>query len=270
MAMNLKTQERIETLFSVCSDSIGIGTVDLKSIIKLFWPFLDNEFTLVDLAGVYTVSTNSYEFLNIESFTDFFKALAKVKYPDEINYCEKLLEVIQEVKAQGIVTGVGTGADSTSTSNSFSEMMEKDVIRVLLIHDLAIKKAYSNFCGQSVRVGGKLTWEEVKSMSVGMEIDGFIAFAGVYSLIPNHLETKTMEEMFREILNRYPLIENRKCLGTTIMFPQFQIALALCAMEIYMENDEDEGMCQYATKNKYITVTRLTIYLRLMYYRNYK
>ena len=110
-------------------------------------------------------------------------------------------------------------------------MMDKNIVRILLKYDLPIKRAYSNFCGQSVRVGGKLNWEEVKSMSIGMEMDGFVSFAGVYSVIPQYLSTELCEVMFTEVMARYPLLGNNATLNTTLLFPQFQLILILTAME---------------------------------------
>lgn len=213
-----RTLERIDELFSICSGSSGVGTADFKSISRHFWMYLQNSFTLVDVAGIFAVSSNNSDLLTIELFQDFFKAVARVKFPNEVDYCEKLLNDIRNNRNE-------------IESYTFPIMMDKHIIRILLKYDLPIKRAYSNFCGQSVRVGGKLSWEEVKSMSIGMEIDGFVSFAGVYSVIPQYLSTEQCEIMFREVMNRYPLLGNAASLNTTLLFPQFQLGLILTAME---------------------------------------
>ena len=73
-----------------------------------------------------------------------------MKFPNEVDYCEKLLNDIRNNRNE-------------IESYTFPIMMDKHIIRILLKYDLPIKRAYSNFCGQSVRVGGKLSWEEVMS-----------------------------------------------------------------------------------------------------------
>jgi len=192
-------QERIDEIFQFCSSSTGIGTADFRSICKTFWMCLNNSVTFVDLAGVFTVSMPpiGMEILTADLFDDFLKAFSLVKYPSENSHVEKLVDEIRNTKPLRI----------PADSPLFPSIIDRNVIRVLLKYDHPIKKAYSNFCGQSVRVGGRLNWEEAKSMSIGMEVffpqsliiycslklyasfqaDGFISFAGAYSLIPKYL-----------------------------------------------------------------------------------
>lgn len=157
---SVKVKEKIEELFTQCSGAIG--AVDFKGICKLLWVCLNNSVSMVDLAGIFTVALHSGgpETLSSDLFFEFFKAFARVKYPAATDFCDKLLEEIRGAKNLKV----------SSETAQFAQMMDKNVIKVLLKYDLAIRKAYSNFCGQSVRVGGILSWDDVKNLSVGMEV----------------------------------------------------------------------------------------------------
>lgn len=191
-------QEKIHELFMYCTGNNG--TVDFKAVSKVLWMCLNNSVSIVDLAGVFTVSIpgNGSEVLNAELFTEFIKAFARLRFPTAPDFCNLLLDEIK-----------GSKGFRANTENSFfAMMMDKNVMRILLKYDLPLRRAYSNFCGQSVRVGGILNWDEVKSLSIGMEVnykmnnainfklcfysqvDGFISFAGSCSLIPEHVSTQ--------------------------------------------------------------------------------
>jgi hypothetical protein len=88
------------------------------------------------------------------------KSLAKIKFPNEKDYTEKLVEELLNLKGQKIDV----------ESQPLTMLIDKTVLRILLMYDLLLRKAFSNFCGQSVRIGGVLTWDEVKKMSIGMEV----------------------------------------------------------------------------------------------------
>lgn len=153
-------EEKIHELFVSCSGSNG--TADFKSISKVLWMCLNNAVSIVDLAGVFTVSIpgNGIEMLNNDLFTEFIKAFSRMKYPTNPEFCNLVLDEIK-----------GTKGLRTNTENPFFSMiMDKNVIRILLKYDLPLRRAYSNFCGQSVRVGGILNWDEVKNLSIGMEV----------------------------------------------------------------------------------------------------
>lgn len=214
-------QEKINELFVSCSGSSG--STDFRAVSRVLWMCLNNSVSIVDLAGVFTVSIpgNGMEVLSADLFTEFIKAFARLKYPTSPDFCDALLEEIR-----------GSQGFRLNTDNpSFSLMMDKTVVRVLLKYDLPLRKAYSNFCGQSVRVGGILSWDEVKNLAIGMEIDGFISFAGSYSLVPEHVSTEQCELLFREVLTRYPLIANGATQGSDILFPQFQLLMIMIAVE---------------------------------------
>ena len=159
----MKLQDRIDEIFNLCCSSNSIGAADFRAICKTFWLCLNNSITFVDLGGAFAVSIppTGVEILTGELFTDFFRAFAKIKFPTENNFVDKLHEEIKNAKNIHI----------PAESLSFPTTIERSVLRTLLKYDLPIKKAYSHFCGQSVRVGGRLNWEEAKMMSIGMEVN---------------------------------------------------------------------------------------------------
>jgi hypothetical protein len=214
-------EEKIHELFVGCSGSNG--TADFKAICKVLWRALNNAVSVVDLAGVFTVTVpgNGIEMLNDLLFTEFIKAFARLRFPSSADFCNLVLDEVRASK----------GLRSNTENPFFASVMDKNVIRILLKFDLPLRRAYSNFCGQSVRVGGILNWDEVKSLSIGMEISGFISFAGSYSLIPEHVSTQQCEIMFRDVLTKYPLVANGNSQHADILFPQFQLLLVMVALE---------------------------------------
>ena len=152
-------EEKIHELFISCSSN---GATDFKAIGKAFWMCLNNSVSIVDLAGVFTVSIpgNGLEMLNADLFTEFVKALARLRFPTNPDFLNLF---INEVKGS-------KGLRSNTDNSFFASIMDKNVIRIFLKYDLPLRRAYSNFCGQSVRVGGVLNWEEVKNLSIGMEV----------------------------------------------------------------------------------------------------
>eukprot|EP01038_Epipyxis_sp_PR26KG_P008099 gene8099-10970_t len=216
-----KVHEKIQDIYVTCSRESGV--VGLKSIFKYFWSSLCNSLSIVDLAGIFTVAVpgSGIDILTSELFHEFFKGFARVKYPSNADFLEKLLEEFRG----------SYGSNINAESVAFNGIVDKNTLRVLLKFDASLRRAFSNFCGQSVRVGGILSWEEVTSMSIGMEIDGLISFAGSYNIIPEYLSTQQCERMFREVLNRYPLLGNTTTLRTSILYPQFQFLLVMIAIE---------------------------------------
>jgi hypothetical protein len=153
-------EEKIHELFVSCSGSNG--TADFKAISKVLWMCLNNSASIVDLAGIFMVSIpgNGIEMLNADLFTEFIKAFARLRFPNNPDFCNLLLDEIKASKA----------LRSNTENQFFASLMDKNVTRILLKYDLPLRRAYSNFCGQSVRIGGILNWDEVKSLSIGMEV----------------------------------------------------------------------------------------------------
>ena len=159
----MKVLERIEEIFhAYCGPN---GSVELKSVFKLLWPALNNAVSIVDLAGVFAISIPSTavsESLTDDLFSDFFRAFSRLKFPAGVDYCERLIDEIRNSKS---IKAPDLGVLGLSA--------DKHVVRVLLKYDLPLRRAFSTFCGQAVRVGGTVSWDEVRSLSLGMEVRGY-------------------------------------------------------------------------------------------------
>ena len=119
------------------------------------------------------IPANGAEVLTIDIFPDFVKALSRVKYPTDSDYYEKFVsDVLDTNKEKTIIDSL-----------TFTSIMERNVMRTLLKYDIPIRRAYSYFCGQSVRVGGRLNWDEIKSMSIGMEVRAISIHSMTYCYI---------------------------------------------------------------------------------------
>jgi len=88
-----------------------------------------------------------------------------LRYPTHQDFCNLVLDELKKAKGSS-----SSNSKANTESSFFSNALDKNVIRILLKFDLPLRRAFSNFCGQSVRVGGVLSWDEVKSLSIGMEV----------------------------------------------------------------------------------------------------
>ncbi len=164
----VRTADRIDELFQAYSNPSG--GVDMRGAFRLLWKTLTNTVSAVDLAGVFAVSipsTSNVEYLSQDLFQDFFKAYARLKYPLGSDFCEKLLDEIRHIK----------GWKPPPDTGALSSIADKNAIRVLLKYDLPLRRAFSTFCAQSIRVGSSVSWDEVKSLSLGMEVGHIILFS---------------------------------------------------------------------------------------------
>jgi hypothetical protein len=214
---------RIDDMFIKCTASTGVA--DLKSVVKVFWPILDNKVSLVDIAGVFTmcVPSNGNESLDLITFVEFFNGIARVKYSSGADFCEKLLAELADS------AGIKIKADQPL----FQQAMDKAVVRTLLKHDLSLRRAFASFAGQNINVGGGLTWDEVQRLSLGMEVAGFTSFAGAHSLIPGTLSLHKCETLARDVMSQFPLNASHKSLHTALLFPQFQLLMCFTAVARY-------------------------------------
>jgi hypothetical protein len=181
-----RTIDRIDEQFQAACGPNGV--TDIKSAFKLLWPTLTNSVSAVDLAGVFSISipsNNPVEALSRELFHDFFKAYARLKFSSGADYAEKLLDELRQTKNQQKASN-----QLNPDTNLIYSIADKNVIRVLLKYDLQLRRAFSAFCGQAVRIGGMVSWEEVKNLSLGMELDGLLSLAGAYSLVPQHFSSQ--------------------------------------------------------------------------------
>lgn len=135
----------------------------MRGAFRALWKSLTNTVSGVDLAGVFAVSipsTNANETLSQDLFQDFFKAYARLKYPLGSDFSEKMLDEIRHIK----------GSKPQPDNGALSAIADKNAIRVLLKYDLPLRRAFSTFCAQAIRVGSSVSWDEVKSLSLGMEV----------------------------------------------------------------------------------------------------
>lgn len=154
----MKTTDRINELFLLCGGPNGF--VEMRSALKLLWPTLNNAVSLVDLAGVFAVSIPSSlntEVLNGDLFSDFFRSFARLKFSAGSDFVEKLLEELGPVKRL------------MSDHAVLNSVADKNTVRILLKFDLPLRRAFSLFCSKSLR-GGRVTWEEVRQLSLGVEV----------------------------------------------------------------------------------------------------
>lgn len=231
-------QARIDDVFLKVTSSTG--EADLVNVAKVFWPLLDNRVSIVDLAGVYTMSVSGAEsqILDLITFADFFHGIARVKFSSGANFSERLLDELgkaHEVKIR-------------SDLPIFDEIMDKLVVKVLLKYDLPLRRAFSSFAGQSINIGGGMTWEEVVKLGVGMEISGFTSFAGAHSLIPNILSLHKCETLARDTMSRFPVLGAAASQNSALLYPQFQILLCFAATEALASRTKSLGSSKFATK----------------------
>ena len=134
-ASKAELSAKIDDVFLKVTSTSGTG--DLVSVAKVFWPVLDNKISLVDLAGVYTMSVSGHgsEVLDLITFGDFFNGIARVKYSSGSNFAEKLLDDLSNANGVKLRTDLPI----------FGHVFEKNVIRMLLKYDLSLRRAFSGF-----------------------------------------------------------------------------------------------------------------------------
>lgn len=221
--------EAIVEAFGKCAtgpSSTGTPVInDFTAVVKVLWPILDNNVSLCDLSGIFTISAPSRTdgALDIKLFTEFLTALAKIKYPTVVSPIERLLKEIINAKS------VHFGSDSAL----FAKLIDKQVVRVLLKFDLPLRRAFCAFAGNEsmARVGGNLNWEDVKNKNIGMEMQGFTNFCGSYSMIPDMLSSQQCVLLAKDVANRFPTLVSQER-PNVLLYPQFQLLLALAAATI--------------------------------------
>lgn len=156
----MTTSEKIEEIFALCCAGTN-NVVYFPEIAKTFWPVLDNNVTLCDLSGIFTIANpRGQDHLDLPLFTEFLGGISKIKYPSEMAHLDKLVDDLITARS----------ARYQSNNPIFIASMDKATMRVLLQFDLSLRRAFSAFAGRGVKVGGGLTWDEVKKMEVGMDV----------------------------------------------------------------------------------------------------
>jgi tetratricopeptide (TPR) repeat protein len=243
--------DAIAEAFGKCATGTAPGSglaviTDFTAVVKVLWPVLDNNVSLCDLSGIFTISSPSRSdgALDLKLFTEFLMALAKIKYPTANVPIERLLNEIINAKS------VHFGNDNAL----FGKLIDRHVIRVLLKFDLPLRRAFSAFAGDEsmARVGGNLNWEDVKSQNIGMEIQGFTNFCSSYSLIPDLLSAQQCVHLTKDVLHRFPVLES-ETRPLVLLYPQFQLLLALAAATVTTKRPARPTSGSLVQKSKMVT-----------------
>lgn len=162
--MNTSVNDKIDEVYALCLSGNN-DTVQFLGVVKNFWPVLDNSLTLCELSGIYTIANpRGQDYLDLPLFKGFCNSVSKIKYPAEVNHLEKLVEDL--ISARAMKCGF--------ENPTFTKSMEKSVMRVLLKYDMPLRRSFSAFAGRGVKIGGGLTWDEVKRMEVGMDVSRLV------------------------------------------------------------------------------------------------
>jgi tetratricopeptide (TPR) repeat protein len=195
---------------------------------------LDNSLSILDLAGLFTLACSGKDLsdtLEIAQFAEFLNGAGKVKYPVGGDFVERLLTELRDSKQMKI----------SAADGYLGKIFEKNLIKMLLKYDFSLKRVFSTFAGKNIRLGAGLSWQEVKAKAIGMEIDGFISFAGSYGIAPNMCNTQQLTQFIRQHLDIYPLKATQSSLNSTIMYPQFQLLLCIFALNQYEAKQKAGG-----------------------------
>lgn len=125
-------------------------------------PFMasSNSMMMMTNASMQDPAASTTPGLDAKLFTEFLTAIAQIKFGSAPNGLEKLLNEIMNAKS------VHFGADTAL----FNKLIDRNVIRVMLKYDLPLRRAFCAFAGGAARVGGRLSWDEVKAQNIGMEV----------------------------------------------------------------------------------------------------
>jgi hypothetical protein len=223
-------RDRIDEVFERCRDSKLVKKVaDFTNTVKVFWPILNNSLSLVDLANIWVISVpiDSDEVIDSKIFIEFFNGIGRLKYPTTVGFefCEKLLD------------DIGPAVNTFQGLNMllFERAVDRSSINELFKMDQFLKKAFTSYAGEStIHVPGGLSWEEVKRLSLGMEVDGFLDLAEAYSISPSLLTLEQCTAVAQEIIDQYPVSSNDVMSPTaTLLYPQFELMLCFIAIHTY-------------------------------------
>ena len=158
--MNVTIYSKINEIYTLCLTGNN-DNVQFLGVAKTFWCVLGNSLTLSDLSGIFTVANpRGQDYLDLPLFKSFCNSVSKVKYPGDINSLERLVDDLMNARTMKVAYD----------NPNFTKTMEKSVMRVLLKYDMPLRRSFSAFAGRGVKIGGGLTWEEVKRMEVGMDV----------------------------------------------------------------------------------------------------
>ena len=157
-------RDRIELLYAQCANNPN-GTADLKSVMRIFWPVLNNSVSMIDIGNLYGVAisgtAHSHQAaLDRRLFTEFLNSFARLKYPASTDFTTQLLDELTSAKSVKIME-----------TPFMNKAFERHAIRVLTKFDLPLRRAFCNFAGSGANIGVGVTWEEVKRLDMGMEMN---------------------------------------------------------------------------------------------------
>jgi len=181
---------------------------------------------MIDIGNLYGVAisgtAHSHQAaLDRPLFTEFLNSFARLKYPASTDFTTQLLDELTSAKSVKIME-----------TPFMNKAFERHAIRVLTKFDLPLRRAFCNFAGSGANIGVGVTWEEVKRLDMGMEIDGFTSFCAATSLIPDPLSTENCKTFAKEVLNLYPCLSGSKVQNSVVMYPHFQMLLCRLAAEM--------------------------------------
>ena len=173
-------RDRVDQIFERCRDKKSTkNSADFMSTVKVFWSCLNNSLSLVDLAGIWaiTVSAGEDDGLDSKVFFDFFNGIARLKYPTAVGneFCSMLLDDLDS----------DVTYSERLNMHVFDRVLDRNAIHELFKLDSSLKKAYTTFAGDNIiNVDGGLTWEEVRGLSLGMEVKRYQL---MFRVCPLHL-----------------------------------------------------------------------------------
>ena len=188
-------------------------TTPLSSILKLFWPILNNSLTLTELCGMHLAhNTDTYD---SQLFELYIRKLASIKYPVSKDSLRRFLDEFK----------TGRSLISLTETTIFSFINDKDVITSFIEFDPIWRHMFSAYCYKDSKAIEAIGWNEVKQQSLGLSMQQFISLAESHGMSPLILSRSECEDKFMEIFTLFPLLPPSDSFGTALLFPQFQLLL---------------------------------------------
>lgn len=251
-----QTANKVNDIFYLCCLDTSKSTTDFQSILKVFWKVLDNNIALCEISGIFTLVQTNYNTVNLNSsqFAQFFNCVAVSKYPHSKE---------SQAKANLIKDILDQNNKSINSSSSFSKVIDKEVIKVLLKYEIPLRRYFSIHSSKN-NFKSNLTWIEVKSQSISLDFEGFVSFCGVCSIIPEVASLETVEQYWNEVISQYSLLESRilSIQDNSVLYPQFQVLLLLLSVNYYENNSVHLSGSPPTNESSFI-VEAFTLFLRV-------
>ena len=195
----------------------------MRTVMRNFWPVLDNSISMLDISNTFSMSLANSEMTALDNklFSDFVQALARLKYPTSTDYVANLLEDLNKAKKMRV-------AESPLNNRAF----DRNVCRIFMKFDHPLRRAFCSFAGSGAHIGAGVSWEEVKRLGIGMEVDGFVNFCAASSILPEPISTEQCVGFAKQVLSQHPLLVGVDTQHSLIMYPHFQMLLCRLAVEL--------------------------------------